>query len=140
MKTFTSIFLLLSSTLAFACPNLTGHFQCFDEEDGYYKNVITQTGTGTNTTYTIETDNGTEVVKADDKWNTVIQSGQQMETKAQCVGNTLEMTMNFVDPNAGAVNAIVKISIDASNDLAGETTLTVGGITLPAQKSVCVRQ
>lgn len=140
MKTLTSIFLLISSTVALACPNLTGDFQCYDEEDGYYKNIITQTGSGTSTVYTVVTDDGTEVVKADNKWTTVVQSGQQMKTKAQCVGNVLEMTMNFVDPNAGQITALVKISLDASTDLAGETILTVGGQTYPAQSSICVRQ
>lgn len=141
MKKLASFILLMSSTAVFACPNLSGQFQCYDDEEGYYMNTITQTGTGSKTIYTVKNDDGTtEAVRADNKWVTVTQSGQNVRTKAHCSGNMLVMTINFVDPNAGKVNAIVKMSLDASRDLKGETSITMGGNTFPAQTSICTRQ
>ena len=141
MKKLASFILLMSSTAVFACPDLSGQFQCYDDEEGYYMNTITQSGSGSKTVYTVKNDDGsTETVRADNKWVTVTQSGQNVRTKAICSGKVLVMTINFVDPNAGKVNAIVKMSLDANRDLKGETSITMGGNTFPAQTSICTRQ
>lgn len=140
MKALLSLVLLIASTAAVACPNLSGQFQCYDDEEGYYMNTISQSGSGSQTTYTVVGPESTDSVTANNQWSNVIQSGQQVRMKASCADSKLVMDVEFEDPNAGKVTAQVKMSINSSSDLQNETTITIGGYTIPAQTSNCVRQ
>ena len=82
----------LTTTAAFACPNLTGQYLCNDEYNGEYIETITQTGQGAKTIYTSSNDiDGETLVVADGKWKNFSQAGVTINFKATCVGKVLNV-------------------------------------------------
>lgn len=139
MKFLTALFFSTFATLALACPDLSGEYQCYDEDYGYYTNTVSQTGSGAATVYTVTNYEGTDTATANNQWVNTVQSGQNIKTKASCQGDSLVLTMQFVDPAAGVVTANINMSLDASTDLVGQASLNVGGVSFPAEVSTCTR-
>ncbi len=139
MKFLTALIFSTFATLALACPDLSGEYQCYDEDYGYYTSTVSQTGSGANTTYTMKDYDSNDVITANNKWIHVVQDGNKLKVKASCSGETLTINLEFSDPNAGLIRANVNMSINANNDLASSATVSVSGNNFPAQVSSCTR-
>jgi len=135
MNKILFLLVLMTSTTVFACPNLAGEYECYDEEQGQYISTITQTGSGTSTVYTSTEFGETSIIKADNKWKVI----DGLKTKAFCNGQTLNINMEGSDPNMGSFKASVKISIDSNNEIITEGSMTIGGQTYPAETESCRR-
>lgn len=117
MRKYFVILSMLVMSSAFACPNLTGTFQCYNDEDGYYTQVISQSGSGLNTRYNLQSDDGSvETIVANDQWIHVDEDGQKISLKAKCEGEKLNLIAKF-DSEDGEIQTIADFSIDQNTDL-----------------------
>ena len=140
MKKLLLLTLLSLSGLAMACPNLTGEYQCYDDENGYYSVTVSQKGSGAKTVFTvIDEIDGKSVFHADNKWRKVSQDGMKGKEKYNCKGNAVIYNANFVAPQSIKVNVTAKVELDASQDLQTTSNAQVNGQNYPAESSTCTR-
>ena len=116
---------LISLGSALACPNLTGIYNCFDEEVGPYQLVVNQSGTGLNTQYEVQDEDGAEifVFKADDIWRG---NGSDGEEKGFCAGDTANYSIR-VDIANGKFVTTLKFHKDKSGNLVNTLEAKVSG-------------
>ena len=124
------------TTAAMACPNLTGEYQCYDEEAGYYTTEVAQAGQGPNTTYSLTDDEGIETIKADNKWR---QMDSDSKVKASCQGRTLNLSFEQVVAGQGTIKANVAVVLNNNRDMVQTTIASFGGLQMPKQVNTCTR-
>jgi|GEM_PF-7091174 hypothetical protein len=140
MKKVITLAFLIMTTTVFACPELSGTFECFDEEQGqYYDMVITQKGSGVNTVYRVKDYDGIQVVKANNQWVDVIEDGVAMKMKTYCSDNQLNLLMNGKVQTVGQVDVHAIIGLDSANNLFTFTQTTVNDQSYPVEESSCTR-
>lgn len=139
MKTLLVALTLLATTAAIACPNLTGTYQCYDDESGYYNESISQTGTGASTIYNISNPEGEFSMAANGNWVSVTVNGQPQQLKAYCTGSEFKIDVVTQTPEMGEVRAFLTTFINQSGNIATSSTYSVGGQNYPGQPTECIR-
>lgn len=131
MIKLTTLVAVLLSTSILACPNLTGVYECFNEETGMsYISKVTQTGSGINTVYTSEDDEGIQVIHADGNWRTTVDEDVTVNMMAKCSGDTLKIEMTQDIPNFGTIMANINVMLDSNSNMVSESRIDMNGSTM----------
>lgn len=120
---------------ALACPQLTGVYNCHDDEVGTYSLVVNQSGSGLNTQYKVLDENGDEIFnfKADNIWR-----GDEIdgEERGYCSGNMAIYSVR-VNIAGGQLETNFKFHKDKNGNLVNILEATVPGQVSHSESYTC---